>query len=145
MGFYWSLSDRKSPQVSMTILNILADLNNTVVRMVPTRSLISKSSNPCINRLVTVSSAPVSIDITVTLMFHSFFQFSSKVYVLISLFAFLQFYPVDSPNGKVHYSAGSLSFFPFFFFFFVVTITITRPGRLAEIKWSVSISKSQRS
>ena len=41
-------------------------------------------------------------------MFHSFFHFSSKVQVLISLFASFQFYPVVSRNGKVHYSAGSI-------------------------------------
>ena len=33
-----------------------------------------------------------------------FLQFPSKVYVLISLFAFFQFYPVVSQNGKFHYS-----------------------------------------
>ena len=34
MIFHWSLSDNKSPQVSRTILSILANLNNTVVWMV---------------------------------------------------------------------------------------------------------------
>ena len=34
MFFHWSLSDNKSPQVSRTILNILAVLNNVVVWMV---------------------------------------------------------------------------------------------------------------
>ena len=31
MVFNWNLSDSKSPQVSRTLLSILADLNNTVV------------------------------------------------------------------------------------------------------------------
>ena len=31
MAFYLSLSDSKSPQVSLTLFNILADLNNAVV------------------------------------------------------------------------------------------------------------------
>ena len=35
------------------------------------------------------------------------FQFSSKVKVFISFFAFFQFYPVVSRNDKVHYSADS--------------------------------------
>ena len=39
-----------------------------------------------------------------------FFQFSSKVKVLISLFAFLQFYPAVSWNGIDHNSAGSTYF-----------------------------------
>ena len=50
------------------------------------------------------------------------FQFSGKVLVLISLFTFFQFYQF----------VGS--------FFF----TITRSGRLAKIRWSVCIPKSQR-
>ena len=81
MVFHWILSDSKSPQVFMTHLNILADLNNAVV---------SKSSSPIANPLVTLLSAPITAGITVTFMFHSFFQFSCKVSVFISLFAFLQ-------------------------------------------------------
>ena len=46
-----------------------------------------------------------------------FFQFSSKVSVLIFLFAFFQLYSVVSWNGKVHCSAGYL-FFLFSFFFY---------------------------
>ena len=90
--FHWSLSDSKSPQVFRTLLNILADLSNAVVWILSTSTLISNSSNPfTITSLVTVSSAPITIGITVIFMFHSlfFFQFSSKVQVLISLFAFL--------------------------------------------------------
>ena len=46
-----------------------------------------------------------------------FFQFTSKVSVRISFFAFFfQFYPVVSRNDKFHYSAGS--------WFFLLTITI---------------------
>ena len=81
-GLHWSLSDNKSPQVSGTLLSILADLNNAVVWMISTRLLISKSSNPNDNPSVTVPSAAITIGITVTFMFHSFFfffQFSNKV------------------------------------------------------------------
>ena len=105
MVFHWSLSDCKSPQVSRTLLSILADLNNAVVCIVSTRPLISKSSSP----LLTVLSEPITIGITFTFMFHSF-ELSCKVLVLISLFTFLQFYSVVSWNGKVHFSAGSLLF-----------------------------------
>ena len=58
---YWSLSVNKSPQVSGTLLSILADLNNVVVRMVSIHSFISKSSGPFINPLVTVPRAPITI------------------------------------------------------------------------------------
>ena len=74
MVFHWSLSDSKSPQVSRTRLNILAVLSNTVVWIVSTRSLTSKSSRPFNNPLVTVLNAPVTIGTIVTFMFHSFFN-----------------------------------------------------------------------
>ena len=38
MVFHQSLSDSKSPQVSRTLLSILAILNNAVVRLVSTQS-----------------------------------------------------------------------------------------------------------
>ena len=46
MIFYWSLWDRKSSQVSRTLLSILAVLNNDVVWMVSTRPPTSNSSSP---------------------------------------------------------------------------------------------------
>ena len=73
MAFHWSLGDSNSPQVPRSFLNILADLNNTVVLMVSPRPPISKSSSLCINPLVTVPRAPIITGITVTFMFHSFF------------------------------------------------------------------------
>ena len=48
MVFHWSLSDSKSPQVSRTLLSILAVLNNVVVWMVSTYPPTSKSSSPFI-------------------------------------------------------------------------------------------------
>ena len=72
MVFHWSLSDSKSPQVSMTLLSILVILNNAVVWIVSTRPPTSKSSSPFSSPLVTVPNAPITIDIMVTCMFHSF-------------------------------------------------------------------------
>ena len=69
-----SLSDSKSSQVFRTLLSILADLNNAVVWIVSTRPLISKSFSPCTNSLVTVPRAQITISISVTFMFHSFFD-----------------------------------------------------------------------
>ena len=56
--------------MSCTLLNILADLSNAVVWMVSTRPLISKSSSPRINPLVTVPSAPVTTGVIHIPMFH---------------------------------------------------------------------------
>ena len=89
MVFHWRLSDSKSPQVSWTLLSILAVFNIAVVWMVSTRSPTSKSSRPFNNPLVAVPKAPITIGIIVTFMFHSFFQFSWKVEVLISLLVLL--------------------------------------------------------
>ena len=90
MVFHLSLSDGKSPQVSRTLLSILADLNNVVVWMASTRPLISKFSNPCTNPLVTVQSAQITTGITVTFMFNSFFSSlaRSRYLSLFSLFFF---------------------------------------------------------
>ena len=78
MVFHWSLSDSKSPQVSRTLLSILAVLNNAVVWMVSTRPPTSKSSSPFSNSLVSVPKAPITIGIIVTFMFHSFFDFLAR-------------------------------------------------------------------
>ena len=73
MVFQWSLSDSKSSQVSKTLLSILADLSNAVVWMVSIRPVISKSSSPFINSLMTVQRVPIIIGIKVTYMLHGFF------------------------------------------------------------------------
>ena len=74
MVFHWSLSDSKSPQVSRTLLSILAVLNNVVVWIVSTCLPTSKSSRPFSNPLVNVPNTPITIGIIVTCMFHSFFN-----------------------------------------------------------------------
>ena len=74
MVFHCSLSESKSPQVSRTLLSILAVLNNAVVWMVSTRPPTSNSSSPFSNALVTVPNAPITIGIIVTCMFDSFFN-----------------------------------------------------------------------
>ena len=66
MDFYWSLSDNKSFQVSMTLLSILEDLNNAVVWMDTASILISNSSSALTKPLGTVPHAPITIDINVT-------------------------------------------------------------------------------
>ena len=71
--FHWILSDSKSPQVSRTLLSILAVLNSAVIWTVSTRPPTSKSSCPFSNPLVTVPNAPITIGIIVTFMFHSCF------------------------------------------------------------------------
>ena len=133
MVFHWSLSDSKFPQVSSTLLSILVVLNDDVVWMVSTCSPTSKSSSPFSNPLVTVRNALITIGIIVTCMFQ-FFQFPSKVEVLIRLFTFFQFYSVVSWDSKVDYFAS----YPFL-------LIIIKSVLLAEIRWSVCLPKSHRS
>ena len=103
---YWGVFKEvsKSPQVSWTLLNILADLNNAVVLMDSTRSPSTKSSTHCTNHLETARRTPITIGICITFKFHSFF-FSIPSQ---GRGAYFQFYSVFSRDSKVHSSAGSL-------------------------------------
>ena len=85
----------------------------------------SKSFSPFSNPLVTVPNAPITIGIIVTCMFHSFFQFSSKVEVLIFLFTFFQFYFVLSRDSKVDNFVSSL-------FFCWLTVSLVFGPRLGD-------------
>ena len=111
MVFHWSLIDCKSFQVSKTLLRILADLDNAVVWMISICPPTSNSFSPFINSLVSVPRAPITIGINVTFMFHSFFQFPSKVHVLILLFPLFKYYSVVSRDSKLHNPLSSLFFF----------------------------------
>ena len=135
MIFHWRLSDSKSPQVSRTLLSILAVFNNAVVWMVTTRPPTSKSPRPFNNPLVTVPKAPMTIGITVTFMFHSFFNFLAT-----SRYLFL----FSHPLSFILWSARTAKLTILQIFFFLLLIII-RSGLLAEIRWSVCMSKSYRS
>ena len=74
MVFHWRLSESKPPQVSRSLLSILAVFNSAVVWMISTRPPTSTSSKPYINPLATVPKAPITIGKIVTFMFHIFFN-----------------------------------------------------------------------
>ena len=59
---------RMSPQVSRTLLSILANLNNVVVWMVSTRPLISKFSSPFYKHSLPVPKSPLHIIITIIII-----------------------------------------------------------------------------
>ena len=73
MVFLWSLSDGKSSSVSWTLLSILGDLSNAVVRVVLVGQPISYSSIVSTRPLETAPSAPIIIGITVIFTFYNFF------------------------------------------------------------------------
>ena len=89
--FHWNLSDSKFPQVSKTHLSILVGVNNAVVWMVSTRLLISMSSSPYINPLVTLLGTLVTTDNTITFMFHIFFNSLARSRYLSPVSAFFSF------------------------------------------------------
>ena len=97
--------------------------------MVFTPPVISKASCPWTNSSVTAARASITFSITVTFMSHSFF----KVQVIILLFTFFNFTLWLARTAKSTIQQ---------FFFLLIII---RSCRLAEIRWSVCISKSLRS
>ena len=129
------LADSKSPQVSRTLLSILADLSNAVVSMVSTHPLASKSPSPSTNPLVTVPRVPITIGITVAFMFPSFFN-SLTMSRYFSFFSFSFNFTLWSAWA----TKSTIRQILFSFLFFI----ISRCGRLAEIRWSICISKFQR-
>ena len=62
--FHWSLNDSKSPQLSIILLGILANLKNAVVWIVLILPLIFNSSNPLSNHFGTIPSTSAIIGIT---------------------------------------------------------------------------------
>ena len=133
MVFHRRLSDTKPPQVSRTLLSILAVFNNAVVWMVSTRPPTSKSSRPFNNPLVTMPNAPITIGIIVTFMIHSFFQFSSKVKVLISLLTFFQFYSVVRRDSKVDNFADLLFFVDYYYYYYFTSWEFFTPALIDDI------------
>ena len=111
MVFFWSLSDCKSPQVSRTLLSILADLNNAVVWLLSTFPLISKSSSPFTKLVFGGGSCSLATYRNLSLFSFSFnltlgFVGTAKstIQQVLSFFSFL------------------FNFFFFFFFLFIITV-----------------------
>ena len=95
-------SDSKSPQVSRTLLGILAELNNAIIWMVSVCPPIFNSSSLFRKSSGIVQSAPIIIGITVTFMFNGFFLGLRKVlYSAVSL-SFFFFFRL-SPFFKIYY------------------------------------------
>ena len=130
MVFRWSLSDSKSPQASRTLLSIIAVLINVVFSMVSTRPLTSKSPSPLSNPLVTVPNASIIISKIVTCMFRSSLARSMYLYFFSLSFSFILWSAVTAKSTILQV-----------LFFLLIII---RSGLLAEIRWSVCMSKSYR-
>ena len=132
--YFIEVCDNKSPKISRTLLSILADLNNAVVYLVSACPLISKSSVPCINPLVTKSRALISIGIIVIFMFHSFVSSLARS-------RYLSFFSLSFNVSR--WSAGRAKSAILEVLYFL--LVFIRSGCLAKLRWSVYISKSKRS
>ena len=126
----------QSPQVSRTLLSILAYLNKAVVWMVSTRPVISKSSSLCANPFVTIPKALITIGIIVTFMFHSFFNSLTRsryLYFFSHSFNFTLW-----STGTAKSTILQVLFF-FLFFFFADYYKIWLSGRDLVIRLYLEI------
>ena len=126
-GFSLESEWQQVASFSRTLLRILAVLNNTVVWMVSTRPPTSKSSSPFSNPLVTIPNAPITIDMIVTCMFHSFFNSLARSRYLS--FVSHSFNFILWPGG-----IAKSTILQVLFFFLLI---INKSGLLAGIRWSV--------
>ena len=130
MVFHLRLSDSKCPQVSRTLLSILAVLNNIVVWMISTRPPTSKSSSLFNNHLVAVPKAPITIGIIVTCLFPSYFN-------SLTWSRYLSFF--SHSFSFIIWSAGKEKSTILQVLIFL--LIIIRFGLLADIWWSVCMLK----
>ena len=137
MVIHWSLSNNKSPHVFRTLLSILAVLSNAVIWIVSNRLPTSKSSRPFNNPLVVVPKAPITIVTIVTFMFHSFFNSQARSRYFSHSFSFILW-----SAGIAKSTILQILFYLFIYLFLLLLLIIIRSGLLAEIRWSVCISKS---
>ena len=101
--FHWSLNDSKCPQISKTLLRILADLDDSVFRFVSILPLISLSSIffhsfrwPFQMYQLLLASR--------TIIFHCLFNsllFTMNIEAFVYLFAFFYFRSEVRPNNKL--------------------------------------------
>ena len=117
------MGDSRYSYISRTLLSTLAFLNNSVIWIVSTRDLISNSFIPFTKTLVTVLSTTITIGISVTFMFHTFFIYLDMSRYLSLFSIYFNFTRWCSRTAKST-NRQVLCF----------VLTITRSGHLTEIR-----------
>ena len=129
MIFHCGLNDRKCPQISRTLLSILADINNALVWIVSTRPLISKSSHLFINTSVTVPRVSIKICINFTVMLIRFFYFLTRSRYLPFFSFSCNFTWWSAETAK-----STILQVRFYLFIYLFLLIIIRSGGLANIR-----------
>ena len=102
VAFRWSLSERKSPRVSCTLLRILVDLNSGMILIDSLWSLISSVSSS--RSLGIVSRKPTIIAIIITFMSLTFFSSQARSWYLFTFsFSFIltQWFDGESTRWQI--------------------------------------------
>ena len=134
IDFHWSLSENKSPQISRTLLSILTDRNNAVVCIVSAFPIIFKSFSPFIIPFRIIPSAWISIcpppSCSVFCSFKGRSRYLSRYFLGFLLFFYVNFTLWNTKTVRLTIQQV------------LIFMTITRSGRLDEIRGRAWISKS---
>ena len=125
--------EQQNPQMSSSFFLFINTLLNLII-VLHSLELTSKSPSPFSNPLVTVPNAPITIGIIVTCMFHCFFYSLARS-------RYLSFF--SHSFSFILWSAGTAKSTILQVLFFL--LIIIKSGLLAEIRWSVCMSKFHRS
>ena len=151
MVFHWSLSDRKSPQVSRTLLSILAVRNNAVAWIVSTRPPTFKSSSTFNNPLVTVQITPITIGLIVTFMLHRSFNYLARSRYLSFFSLTLSFHILSVLFcGQPGQQSQQFYWFSFYYYYYYFTpleffTSVLADGFSMEFEWQQVSSSLQDS
>ena len=135
MVFHWSLSDSKSPQVSMTLLSILTNLNNVTVWKASIRPLISKSSSPFTNWSFSECTKSTNYN-----WYSSHFHVPQFFNSLVRS-RYLSFFTLSFSFTLWSSRTAKSTILQVLF----LLLIIIRSSCLSKIRWSVCMSRSQRS
>ena len=117
-GFSREFERQQVSKASRSNHTILAVLNNAVVSMVSTRSVIPKSFSPCTNPLETVLSPAITTGITFTFMLPSFFPVLLQGRCTYFSFRFLSVLPCSQPEEQ----SPLFGKFYIYIYFFIINI-----------------------
>ena len=118
MVFHWSLSDSNSLQISRTLLSILTDFNNAVLKGGLCSSSDFQPFQLSDQAFGIIPSTSITTGITVIFMFHSFHSSLVRSKYLF-LFLFSLIFTLWSA-GTTKFTSRQVLFFFFLFFYYLL-------------------------